>query len=173
MKCSIKKILIVCCLLVIQGVSAQHKKYHDLRDSNYSIRYSETFVRDENTTKGASFVLKIPRESALDNFSANINLLIQDLDTLNYNLDQYVELTEQQIKSHVELFDSQRIKRGNMEYHAFTFGGMLMGYNVKFLQYDFVQDNKAYILTYTAKKDQFDVYFVEAKEVMDSFVLKK
>ncbi len=172
MKCPIKEVLIICCLLVVQGVYAQHKKLHDIRESDYSIRYSETFVRDETPSKGASFVLKIPRESAFENFSANINLLIQDLDTLNYNLDQYAELTEQQIKSHVELFDSQRIKKGNREYHSFTFGGMLMGYNVKFLQYDFVQNNKAYILTYTAKKDQFDVYFVEAKGVMDSFVLK-
>lgn len=162
---------ILIAFLFFSLVSCQTVKQKELERADYGISYPENYLFDEAGENGTSFVLKIPNTVPTADFVSNINLIVQDLDGLNLDLKGFVALTESQVKAVGQLINSKQMKVDKTTFHSLMFEGNINGADLKFLQYDYVKDNKAYVLTYTAKKDEFDKDFTEAKRVMDSFYL--
>ena len=85
---------------------------------------------------------------------------------------QHDRITEKQIIERGKLVDSKRLKRNGMEYQRLVCEVFLHNFDLKFLQYDFVKNNKAYVLTFSAKIDVFEKYLKTIEPVMKSFTLK-
>jgi len=151
--------------------SQPEKGTKEISRKGYSISYDSTYRLDESGRNGTEFYLFTPTQSG-DDFSENINLMIQNLGVLKYDLDQFVEISEKQIKVSGKLLESIRKKKDGQEYQILIFEGNFNGLDLKFLQYDFVKNDKAYVLTFSAKQNEFDNYEKEMEKVMNSFKLE-
>jgi hypothetical protein len=159
-------------LITFQFVCSQNKQSNKLNEINrngYSIFYNNSLRLDESGRNGTEFYLFSQKTNSDDNFAENVNLMIQNLETLNIDLNKFVEISENQIKTHGKLIESKRIKTIKNEFHVFVYEALMNGLELKFLQYNFVKNNKAYILTYTGKKADFDKFQAEMEKVMKSF----
>jgi hypothetical protein len=154
-------------LISFQFINSQNKK--EINRNGYQIYYNDNLRLDETGRNGSEFYLFTQKDNSEDNFAENLNLMTQNLETLNIDLNKFVELTEIQLKENGKLIESRRdIANGN-EYHILIYEATMNGMELKFLQYDFVKNNRAYFLTYTAKKADFDKYLLEMESVMKSF----
>ena len=93
---------------------------------------------------------------------------------MNIDLDKYVEISENQIKTMISnpvVVKSERIK-GDKEFHQVVFSGEQGVYKLKFKQQYRVFNNKAYVLTYTADQTEYDNYLEVADKILASFLLK-
>jgi hypothetical protein len=184
-----KKLLILILLVSITTLSQAHSwpnfliplqvmnsDWKTLVQPEYSIKYLTTWELDQSGQMGSSFILFSSLESADDQFRDNINLLVQNLEGLNIDLDAFTSLSEEQIQSfgeNAKLFESTRVKTKKVEYQKIIYASDMDVYKLKFEQYYFVQNEKAYILTFTAEQSKFDYYLALAEEMMNSFKLKK
>jgi hypothetical protein len=147
-----------------------------LDQSQFSIQYPSYWEADESGQMGTSFILFSPVESAQDKFEENVNLLIQDLSGNNIDLNLYTEVSEGQVKTMLpnsKLIESKRIKNRTDEYHILIYSGDQGMFHLKFKQYYWVKNNKAFVLTFTSEIEKFSDYAEIADKILNSFVLKK
>jgi hypothetical protein len=143
--------------------------------NDFSIRFPDSFELNTSGVLGSSFIL-FPKNTSLDDkFLTNINLLIQDLQKFNISLDDYLKIIEIQIetmRSNGNLIESERVNKNNFEFQKIIYTGMQGQLKLKFEQYCIVNNEKAYILTFTAKEEHFDTYKTEVEIIMNSFIIK-
>lgn len=154
-------------LMLCQIGNSQVKK--EINRNGYQIFYSDNLRLDESGRNGSEFYLFTQKENAEDNFAENLNLITQNLETLNIDLNKFVEITENQIKEKGKLIESKRVIVNGNECHKLISESTMNGIELKFLQYDFVKNNRAYFLTYSAKKNDFEKYLDEMEKVIKSF----
>ncbi len=147
-----------------------------LNEANYSIHYPDTFELDKSGHMGMHFILLSNLTSDDDLFRENINLIIQDLKGYNINLDQYVEISEGQINTMIidgNIIKSERVKgSNNRELHRIIYTGKQEQLDLKWLQYYWVVNEKAYILTLTTEVSQFENYLPVGEKIMNTFKIK-
>lgn len=141
----------------------------------YTIQYPDSFDLNSSGQMGVNFFLLSKQISQEDLFRENINLIIQDLSGQNIDLDKFVEISEEQIKTMItnsDLIESRRIKLNNSEYQKVIYTGVQGQFNLKYEQYYWVVKSKAYILTLTCELDQFENYKEVGEIIMNSFKIK-
>ncbi len=142
-------------------------------EKEFSIQAPHTFERPK---KKAGFIIFAPLESPDDKFKENVNLIIQDLAGKNIDLDKFTDISVEQIKNYIknnEITENKKLKNENGEYQKFIYSGDVGAFSLKFEQYCWIVNEKAYILTFTAEKEKFDSNYQEFVEVvLNSFVLK-
>jgi serine/threonine-protein kinase len=139
---------------------------------NFNFQYPADWDLDESGQMGTSFFLFSRLDSDSDDFKENINLLIQDVGAHQIDLDKFVKLSEDQIKrivTHSNLIESKRVERDGQSYQMMNYTGDQGQFHLHHLQYYFVEDGKAYILTFTAEQDQFEKFKVTAEKILASF----
>lgn len=150
--------------------------WRTLDQSSYSIQYPSNWELSQNGEMGTSFILISPLESDMDKFNENVNLLIQDLTGQNIDLDKYTEISEWQIKTmltNFTLIESKRIKIDEEECQKLIYSVDQGIFNLKFEQYYWVINDKAFVLTFTSEKDKFADYKEIGEKILNSFILKK
>jgi len=150
--------------------------WKSMTENNYSINYPDNWELNKSGQMGTSFILFSPLSSEQDQFKENVNLLVQDLAGHNLNLDKYVEISENQIKTMItdgNIIESKRITTEPLNYQKVIYTGKQGIYNLKFEQYYWVVDDKAYILTLTCEESQFDNYQATGEKILKSFNLYK
>ncbi len=148
------------------------KKWKTLSESNYSIQYPEDWDLNQSRQMGISFILLTKQTSEQDQFRDNINLLIQDLSGYNLDLDKYVKLSQDQVKTQIingVLHESKRMEANGKSFHKVIYSGKQGIYSLKFEQYYWIKSNNAYVLTLTCEADQFNTYQVIGEKIMNSF----
>lgn len=143
-----------------------------IKTLDYEISYPSNFRYDDSKTRDTEFIIYTEKEDEKDTFIENINLLTQNLKGYKIDLNQYVIITENQIKENGKLIESKRTRVNNSELHSLSYTANLTGRNLKFYQYLIIQNEKAYILTYSAEIDKFDVFFPEIIKIFNSFSIK-
>lgn len=149
--------------------------WKSLNESNYSIQYPESWEVDKSGKMGLDLILLTKLSSPQDQFRDNINLLIQDLQGQNINLDKYVEISEGQIKTLItngNLIESKRLNENGSEFQKVTYTGEQGVYKLKFEQFYWIKNGKAYVLTLTCELEQFETYKVIGEKILNSFRLK-
>lgn len=146
--------------------------WKSLTENNYTIQYPPTWELNQSKEMGTNFVLFSPVENSEDQFRENVNLLIQDLTGKNIDLDRYTEISEGQIKTMITnstIDESKRIKKGNTEYHKLIYSGDQGVFQLKFEQYYWVIDEKAYVLTLTCQESTFSELKEVGEKMLNSF----
>jgi len=146
-----------------------------LKENGYSIEYPGDWDLNKPSQLGPSFFLFSQLSSPEDKFKENVNLIIQDLKNQNINLDKYVEISEGQIKSLLTngtIIESKKIEIIGIEYQKVIYTGSQGLYNLKFEQYYFVDNEKAYVLTLACEASEFDNYKKTGEKIMNSFKLE-
>lgn len=151
------------------------KGWKSLDESSYSIQYPENWELDKSGKMGLSLILLTKQSSPQDQFRDNVNILIQDLQGQNINLDKYVKISEEQIKTMItngNLIESKRLNENGSEFQKVIYTGEQGVYKLKFEQFYWIKNEKAYVLTLTCELEQFETYKVTGEKIMNSFRLK-
>ncbi len=154
---------------LVSSQSKQTKIVKEINRNGYHISYNENLRLDESGRNNTEFYLFTQKSSPEDNFIENLNLLIQNLENLNLDLNKFVEITERQIKTNGNLIESKRAKSNGIEFHKIIYESNYNGIELKFLQYDFIKNKKAFVLTYSAKTKDYPLYIDVMEKVMNSF----
>lgn len=144
-------------------------------ETEYSIQYPDTFELAKSGQMGTSFILLSNQTSQQDLFRENVNLIIQDLSGQNIDLDKYVEISEGQIKTMItdgNLIASERLNDKNKEYQRIIYTGKQGQFDFKWLQFYWVVNKKAYVLTLTCELNQYDNYVSIGEKIMQTFIIK-
>lgn len=151
------------------------ENWKTIDESDYSIQYPETFILDKSGQMGMEFILFSEQTSAQDLFRENVNLMIQDLTGQNIDLNKYVDISESQIKTmvtEVNLIESKRLTFKNKELQRVIFTGKQGQFDLKWLQFYWVENNKSYVLTLTCEIKQYDNYASVGEKIMKTFTIK-
>ncbi len=156
----------------IQGIKPNWKT---LEEKNYSIQYPTDWESNQSGQMGTTFFLFSPLSSDQDKFRENINLLIQDLSGHNINLDKYTEISKKQVKALITnstIIESKRVKNGSEEFHRIIYTGDQGIFHLKFEQFYWIKNDKAYVLTFTCEQDKFSDFSEVGEAILNSFILK-
>ncbi len=167
-------VVLIALILCIDSFAQTGSDTKIFSKDNYSISYPNNWEINNTGQMGTSFLILSPVESEQDQFRENVNLLIQDLSAYNIDLNEFVNISEGQIKTIItnsSLISSERIKIGKNNYHKVIYTGDQDIYKLKFEQYYWVKNKKAYILTLTCETNQFDAYQSVGEDILNSFKL--
>ncbi|WP_338408989.1 hypothetical protein [uncultured Flavobacterium sp.] len=162
-------------LLISISVCGQTKKWNNLKKVNYTINYPNEWELNESGQMGSEFILLSPLSSNNDNFKENINLIIQDLSAYNLDLNKYVEISENQIKTLItegKIITSERVNKNGKEFQKVIYTGKQGIFNLQYEQYYWVKNNKAFILTLTCKQSEYSGYKSIGEQILNSFEFK-
>lgn len=154
----------------------QNKDWYTFKKDNYSIEYPSNWELNESKRMGTIFILFSPSTSNKDQFRENINLIIQDLSDDNIDLKKYTEISENQIRTDIKngkIIESKYMKDQDLEYHKIIYTGNQENRDLKFEQYYWVFEKKAYVLTLTCELSEFDNYKLTGEKILNSFKLRK
>lgn len=146
-----------------------------LTTNEYSIDYPANWDLDKSGQMGTSFFLFSKQSSPQDRFRENVNLMVQNLKGMHIDLDKYVEISENQIKSMIQnsnLILSKRLTANGNSFHQVAYTGDQGSFKLKFEQYYWVINEKAYVLTLTCEASQFDAYSEIGEKILSSFRIK-
>jgi PsbP len=157
--------------------SAQSSQNRIVSTAHYNIICPEGWTIDTSKLLGAEVFLFSAFENSNDKFRENINVLIQNTAAYGINLDEYVSITEKQIKGEMvkdgQVLISERIKTDNREYHKLVYTMTQGNFQLKILQHLYMVKGNAHVLTYTAEADKFEQYTNSISETMNSFTINQ
>ena len=163
-----KKILFIASLLF--SILSYSQDLKTIKTSEYEISFPENLKFDDSKTRNTEVIIYMENEKDL--FIENINLLIQDLKGYQIDLNQYVKITENQVNENGKLIESKKMNLNGAETQVMTYEANLSNRNLKFYQYIVVKNEKAFVLTYSAEVEKFELYLQETKKVFNSFSVK-
>ena len=164
------KFLII--LIIFLFTACQSNEKYSIKELNknaYSISYPPNLKLEENGSKGSEFALFTEKSDVNDQFVENINLVIQNLENLNVDLNKFVEISENQIMADGKLISSERLRQNNSEFQKLIYSLPINDFELKFIQYYFVANRKAYILTFTSEAKEFEKYSSDMEKIMSTF----
>lgn len=148
-------------------------KYRDTLE--YSIQYPEGWEFKTTGGMGIEFIVLSTAENKTDSFRENINLTVEELPQIDATLANYAAVTEEHIKTfikNVRIVDSETVGDGADEYHKLVYEGKQGKKDLTYEQYIRVKENKAYVLTFTSKRNEYENYKSIAEKIMCSFRIK-
>jgi hypothetical protein len=171
------KLKLTALLLLIAHLNlfGQSNKWNFINEKDYSIQYPEKWELNKSGQMGTSFILFSQLNSDTDKFKENVNLIIQDLTGHNIDLNKYVEISEGQIKTMItdgNIISSNRIKKKETEFQKVIYTGKHEMSDLKFEQYYWVQDDKAYVLTLSCEVSEFNDFKDIGERILESFKIK-
>ncbi|CAL2093645.1 conserved exported hypothetical protein [Tenacibaculum sp. 190524A05c] len=167
------KIRLSVLLLFLSIVSFGQKKDIQVHNTEkYFIEYPKSWSLELSENPSVEFILKT-KEQKTDPFRENITLVIQDLKEKDMSLEQYIELTESQLRNMmkgakvVENMYDKINKR-----HVLVYSVNVSTAYLKVKQHFYKKGSNIYILTFTALKKSYGDYKRAADNVLNSFDFK-
>lgn len=145
--------------------------------NKFELMYPTTWIKKE----AANLVTFLaPTEGSMDMFQENVNVMIQDLSNQPMTLDEFTNLSKNQVES---LLGRSAIlsltnktcfnqKCSEMIYVMRKDPSKLINLDLQIKQIWFIKSNKAYVLTYTAELIKFKSFLNYADKILNSFKMK-
>ncbi len=140
-------------------------------DYGFKVDYPEVWSRqnrDDFFATGVTFFS--PLEDSLDKFKERVCILIEYLPD-DVSLEQYTEESIAEVKklSDPNVGEAEVVYLGDNEGRKIIYMGDVNGNTVQRMQAWSIKDNRAYILTYTAKLDSYNNYLPSVEKMIESF----
>lgn len=163
------KFILVCFVFIQLIISCKTDDQITIETEDYSLSYPSNLELVE--VDGVEFLLFTELKGGNDDFIENLNLMVQDVTTLNLSLQDYVELSEGQIASvGGELMASDlKEKDDGTQYQRVIYTSRSDNKDLKYLQHYYLVNHKAYVLTFTAAESEFASYAHDMELIMDTF----
>ncbi len=184
-------VLTFCCLLLnfsilsqnssevlsekVEGSLVVSQDWLSISEMEYQISYPSDWTLDNSGLMGSTFFLFSPLMAEDDLFKENVNLMIQDLRGYDVNLEQFVELTLEQVKKMITdglVLSNDLMEKDGREYQKLMYSGKQGQFDLIFEQYCWVVNDQAYVLTFSGEQDHFEFYKETAAQMLNSFSLK-
>ncbi len=157
------------------GAANSSFKYYENTEFNFSLQYPSSWITQEGVmgTKYLAFLSALENENDL--FQENINIVVEDLTGIDITLKNYFELSYAQLEkiiSDFSLISSESSIVANKDSETIIFSGVQGQLRLKWLQVYILNNNKAYVVTYTAEEKEFIKYLPFMISIFTSFKLK-
>jgi hypothetical protein len=166
-------ILLMVFISLFQEAAAQ--KWTPINQKEYSIKAPSDWSVDVSKQMGTDLVIFSMLENSYDKFRENVNVMIQNIAGKNINLEKYTAISLNQVKTMAadgKIEESKTVKTGNSNYQKIIYTATQAGLKLKFEQYYFIANNKAYVVTLTTEANKFELFRPEGEEILNSFLLK-
>lgn len=156
-------------------IELKNKEWITSNGDEYTVSYPNTWEFDVSGQHGTRFFIFSQLENKEDDFRENINLIIQDLSANAMDLDEFTKISTNQVK---EIFPdgiiivSSREKNKEKVFHKMIYTGNQSGFNLKFKQYYWIENKKAFVLTFTSVLTKFESFKLISEQIMNSFIIK-
>ena len=165
-------VLLVVSFLVLGSVLCQAQE-QNVYESPY-FGFSISYPADWRTTElGGIIVFLSPLESAEDNFSENINVVVEDLSSApGISLKEYADISASNLEAMLtglKIVDRSSTVVDGKETAVITYTRPERDLKLKQRVYILISNNKGYNLTYSAKEDSFDKFLPQAETIIKSF----
>jgi hypothetical protein len=170
--------IVILNIVLLTGCSQDVKQYKNF-EKGYSFSYSAKW--EKKLVGGREIFFLNPKKGEESSFRTNINIMIQDLSRDPMNLGSYHELTKNQIEEALSFNTISSEK--NIVVSGFPAKEIIYSIpqdiskgrhlDLKLKQVYFIKDNFAYLITYTALKNEFDKYSASANTVFSTFKVVK
>ena len=148
---------------------AQDVESKTLDTDEYSVQYPANWELNTTGQSGTAFIILSPQDGPGDTFKENVNLIIQDDPQMD--LEEFAQFSMTQIISAgAKVEESEQGGEPLRQKVIFTMSQS--GYELKLMQYYWVINGKAFVLTFTCLKDQEEKYWEAGQQIMDSFKIK-
>ncbi|MEM7757168.1 MAG: protein kinase [Cyanobacteria bacterium P01_A01_bin.40] len=142
-------------------------------NQGFRINYPDVWSqqnRDDFFATGVIFFS--PLEDDSDLFKERVSILVEDLPE-NTSLSEYTEQSLAEIKklSDPNVGAAKTINLGQGFGRRIVYSGEENGSTVRRMQIWSVQDNQAYIITYTARPESYETYLPIVEKMIESFVI--
>ena len=151
-------------------LSPAAREWKVLESAEYRIQYPDDWSLDQGGLSGTKFILFSP-DTEGRGFRNNVNLIIQDLAGMNISLKKYVEISESQVKQFITSAEIL-VSTTKDDRHEIVYKGTQGEYFLKWKQYYWVKNEKAFVLTLTTTENSFDAAAGTANQIMNSFEIK-
>jgi len=175
-----RKLIAVLILLMsaTQGFSQKESaaELTEFTGKNYKLQYPASWTLDTSKSLGPAIFFFSPPENADDKFRENVNVVIQDLRGEDINLARYKEITDKQVKdlaSDGEILESSILRKNSQEFYRITYLMSQGKFRVKITSVCFIQNEKAYLSTFSAEVDKYDAYKKTAEQILASFKVSR
>lgn len=150
------------------------ENWQKIETQEFTVYHPVSWRKSMDGEANTRLILACPDVLDFNHFRENITLMIQDLSTLSYsmNLDTYAEISKAQLYSMIEeaaILSAAKKIQNDREYFEMVYTGKKEQFHLKWLQYYWVLNDKAYILSYTGDIKDYDKFYPTALEIMQSF----
>ena len=160
-------------LLFVSSMITAQDNLKTLTEGNYTINYPQDWIIESNKQSTAEFLLMAdPKSAQKDQFNENINLTLEKLPKQKVELDYYIKVSIENIKSQVpssKILLSETRRSENGTYQEVIWTGNFGELGLKFKQYIMVRGSTAYILTFTASIAEYIQYETTGDLILNSF----
>ena len=142
----------------------------------FKMVYPSPWKTDTTRLMGTEVFVFAPRENEDDQFSENVNVLIQNLEGQSIDLEKYKQITEKQIAEVAtdgKIFESSILKNIHGDYYKIIYSMTQGKFNLKITSYCFIKNDKAYLATFTTEIANYEKYKAIGGLILDSFVVLK
>lgn len=146
-----------------------------LSESDYSIKYPADWELEQTGANNTRFFLKSKVSSMSDDFRENINLLNEDLGGVEFSLDEYMNLSMENLHRGMpglNITKNEKINKNGREYYLIEYFVSQAGMDLSFEQRFTIENGMVYVMTFSAKKDDLKKFKSVANNIMDSFEIK-
>lgn len=168
------KLTVLFAFICMTAFSQKSDVQQIFKQANYQIEYPASWRVDTSKAMGTSFILYVPESEMSENFNENINMMIQDLTGQNIDLEKYKEITDDQFKMLGEdctVVESAVHTAGPTSFYKTVYSIRQENDIIHALSVCYIQDNKAYLLTFTAIGNSITRWKDIAEKTMLSFKL--
>jgi hypothetical protein len=145
------------------------------KTKEFSIQYPKDWELSQTGEMGTSFVLFAPLLAKQDPFKENVNLITQDLAGQEISLEDYTVASEDQIKkmlSKSKIISNEVESVNGLEYNKLIYTGTQGAFDLQYEQFYWIENEKAYILTFTTEQREFSDMQLLGEKIMKTFKLK-
>jgi hypothetical protein len=144
--------------LVSTTVIAQDTKTYTSDSLQFSIDVPQNWQLIENYNNQAALVAIAPRTDATDDFSENVNVIVDLTDLTGVTTDYYRDLSAEGIKAaltaNIDSITTDTLPNGLVA-GIIHYTHNTNDFSLKVITYLFIIENKGYVITCTAKKEDF------------------
>ena len=140
----------------------------------YSLAYPDSWTADTSKMFGVDLFLRSPKVDSLDQFIENINVFVQNLSGLNYDLNKMGKESEAQIKkmvTDIEILENRLDSSSKTPYYTLRYRGRQGKFLLITEQRYFLVNYVGFALTFTAQNGKEADYKLTAQAIFDSFNL--
>lgn len=177
-----KKILtafLICTLSIITACGSKDKSkktvdssdFKDYSDSEYTISLPDGWGKTENKNASLSFLYK---SSKNDFFTESINIIIQDLETYDYTLDTYKDVSVSNYEElGYEIEECQKTTINDNDFYSIISHSENDGKNIYCKQLFALLNKKAYIFTFAAEESDFKKLSDETDAIFNTIKISR
>lgn len=134
----------------------------------YTVYAPQEWEMDVTGRMNTSFILFSPRDNTNDLFRENVNLVKEDISSMNMTLFDYVKNSEDVLEQYMSELRDLNIEQKDERYWL-TYTATQERMDLYFVQMMEMNDGVVYILTYTSNDESLSVHAKNGRKIIERF----